>query len=295
MSAKRAGFVAVVGRPNAGKSSLLNYIIRENLAIVSQKANATRKRVNIVHTYEDTQIIFIDTPGIHQKEKLLNKFMLNEAIKASLGADLILFLSPASDSTAEYLKFLKIIDNREHILLLTKVDTISNDDLLHKIEEYNAFSDRYKELIPVSIKKRHYVDYMLKAIASYIPDSPFYYDEETITTETLREIMKELIREALFDKLSEELPYESDVIVTDVKEEKSITKVYAKVIVDKNSQKGMVIGKNGATIKRIGISAREKIEKIIDNKCYLEVSVIVKKGWTTDKESLKELGYEYDF
>jgi GTP-binding protein Era len=290
----RSGFVAVIGRPNAGKSSLLNYIIRENLTIVSQKANATRKRVNIIHTYEDTQIIFIDTPGIHQKEKLLNKFMLDEAIKASLGADLILFLSPASDSTKEYLEFLKLIDNKEHILLLTKVDAISNDDLLDKIKEYNKFSSNYKELIPISIKKRHYVDYMLKAIASHIPSSPFYYDEETITTQTLRDIFKELIREAIFDKLSEELPYESDVIISDVKEQKNITKIYAKIVVDKNSQKGMVIGKNGATIKRIGISAREKIEKIIDNKSYLEISVIVKKGWTTDRESLKELGYEYD-
>ncbi|MDD2384655.1 MAG: GTPase Era [Sulfurospirillaceae bacterium] len=288
----KAGYVAVIGRPNAGKSSLLNWLIGERLALVSHKANATRKRLNIIAMHENTQIIFIDTPGIHEQERLLNQFMLEEAMKAMGDCDLILFLSPASDSIQHYIDFIALNKkNTPHMVLLTKTDTISQTALFDKISEYQAYQDKFIALIPASIKKGFSRDYLLSSIAKEMPEHPFLYDPEILTTEMSKDIYKELIREAIFENTSDEIPYFADVIVDKVEEKESIDNIYATIIVDKKSQKGILIGKDGNTIKRIGSHARIAIEELTQKRLFLKLVVIVKQGWSQDKEMLKKIGY----
>ncbi|MFY4782394.1 GTPase Era [Aliarcobacter butzleri] len=289
----KCGYVSVVGRPNAGKSSLLNWLVGEKIAMVSHKANATRKRSNIIVMHEDDQVIFIDTPGIHETEKLLNQFMLDEALKAMGDCDLILYLAPVTDKISYYEDFLeKNKKNVKHILLLTKIDFINNNELMEKLKEYEKYSDKYEAIIPVSIKKATKKADILGEVVKYLPEHPYLYDPEIMTTEHLRDIFKEFIRESIFENISDEIPYEADVIVNKVEEKPNVDVIKATIIVQKDTQKGMIIGKGATAIKRIGRDARMKIEKLTGKKCFLELFVSIKKGWTKDKEGLKALGYD---
>ena len=291
----KCGFVATVGRPNAGKSSLLNWLVGEKITMVSHKANATRKRSNVIVMNGEDQIVFIDTPGIHENEKLINQFMLEEALKAIGDCDLILFLAPVTDRVKYYEDFLtKNKKNTRHILLLTKTDFVSQAELFDKMEEYKQFDDEYESLITVSIKKGRKQADILDAIVKYLPSSPPLFDTEIMTTSHLREIYREFIRESIFDNISDEIPYEADVLIDRVEEKDNIDVIKATIIVEKSSQKGMIIGKKAAAIKRIGYNARKKIEKLNQKKVYLELFVSVKKGWTKNKDSLSELGYNFD-
>ena len=288
----KAGFVAVVGRPNSGKSSLLNWLIGEKLALVSHKANATRKRMNFIVMHKNAQIIFIDTPGIHQKERLLNQFMLEEALKAIGDCDLVLFLASVKDDIKDYEEFLKLNSKKTpHIVLITKTDLVSKDYLLKKLSLYQKYQDKFLELVPISIKKGTKQSDLLDVISKYIPDHPYLYDPELLTTENLKEIYKEYIREALFNNLSDEIPYLSDVVVDRVEEGAEIEKIYAHIITEKKSQKGMIIGKAGSAIKRIGVEARKNIETLLGKKVFLKLEVIVKPGWSKDKKKLADIGY----
>jgi len=197
----KAGFVAVVGRPNAGKSTLLNYLVGEKLAMVSKKAQATRKRMNIIVMHKNAQIIFVDTPGIHQKERLLNQFMLDEALKAMGDSDLILFLAPATDKLTEYEKFLALAQAKgvKHMIVLTKIDHVKQGDLLAKLGEYQKYQEHFEAIIPFSVKKKVGKKQLLDEIAKHLPNSPFLYDTEILTTENIRDIYKELIRESIFE------------------------------------------------------------------------------------------------
>ncbi|MCT7594387.1 GTPase Era [Aliarcobacter butzleri] len=289
----KCGYVSVVGRPNAGKSSLLNWLVGEKIAMVSHKANATRKRSNIIVMHEDDQVIFIDTPGIHETEKLLNQFMLDEALKAMGDCDLILYLAPVTDKISYYEDFLeKNKKNVKHILLLTKIDFVSTDELMLKLKEYEKYNDKYEAIIPVSIKKATKKADILGEVVKYLPEHPYLYDPEIMTTEHLRDIFKEFIRESIFENISDEIPYEADVIVNKVEEKPNVDVIKATIIVQKDTQKGMIIGKGATAIKRIGRDARMKIEKLTGKKCFLELFVSIKKGWTKDKEGLKALGYD---
>ena len=291
----KCGYVSVVGRPNAGKSSLLNWLVGEKIAMVSHKANATRKRSNIIVMHNDDQIVFVDTPGLHETEKLLNQFMLDEALKAMGDCDLILFLAPVTDKISHYEAFLeKNKKNVKHILLLTKIDFVSNDELLEKMKEYEAFSDRYESIIPISIKKATTHADILDDVVKHLPEHPYLFDPEILTTEHLRDIFKEFIRESIFENISDEIPYETDVLINKVEEKSNVDVIKATIIVQKSTQKGMIIGKGATAIKRIGKDARMKIEKLTGKKCFLELFVSIKKGWTKNKQGLKELGYDID-
>lgn len=292
MNNTKAGFVSLIGRPNSGKSTLLNILANEQIALVSHKINATRKRMNIIIMYKDSQIIFVDTPGIHNKEKMLNQFMLQESLKAINDCDLIVFLAPITDDLRHYENFLELSNGKKHILLLTKTDLISKDEILQQIAKYKQFEDKYQALIPISSLKNINLDSLLGEIVKYIPDSPYLYDTDIISTQNLREIYKEKIRESLFDNINKEIPYQSDVIIKKIEENENLEKIYADIIVEKESQKIIVVGKNGKSIKNIGISARKKIENFIDKKVFLKLEVVVKKGWSKDKKMLKEIGYE---
>ncbi|WP_321777970.1 GTPase Era [Sulfurimonas sp.] len=289
----KAGFVSLIGRPNAGKSTLMNSLLGENIAMVSQKANATRKRSNAIVMHKDTQIIFVDTPGLHEREKVLNQFMLDEALKAMGDCDLIVYLAPVTDSVEHYEKFLKLNNDRvKHIIVISKIDQVSQEKLFKRIASYNQFAHNFEALIPVAIPKKVGHEDLLKVISKYLPDSPFLYDPEDLTSELVRDIYAGFVREGIFENVSDEIPYESDVIIDSIDEEKGIDKIYATIIIEKESQKGIIIGKGGESIKRIGKSAREKIERLSGKKAYLNLQVSVKKGWTKDKAFLEEIGYK---
>ncbi len=289
----KAGFVAVVGRPNAGKSTLLNYIVGEKLAMVSKKAQATRKRMNIIVMHGNTQIIFVDTPGIHEKERLLNQFMLDEALKAMGDSDLILFLAPVTDKLAEYEKFLKLAQAKgvKHIVVLTKIDHAKQGDILAKLSEYQKYQEYFEAIIPFSVNKKVGKQQLLDEISKHLPTSPFLYDPEILTTEHIRNIYKELIRESIFENLSDEIPYESDVTIEKIEESDTLDKVYATIVVEKDTQKGMIVGQKGAGIKRVGKLAREQMEIFSGKKIFLDLHVAVKKGWSKNRDGLEEFGY----
>ncbi|BCD62219.1 GTP-binding protein Era [Nitratiruptor sp. YY08-26] len=291
MNNTKSGYVALVGRPNAGKSTLLNWLLGEKIAMVSHKAQATRKRLYAIVMHKDAQIIFIDTPGLHEKERLLNKFMLEEALKAIGDCDLILFLAPATDDIKYYERFLELSKGKLHILVLTKIDMVDNAKLLAKIAEYQKYQDRFLELVPISVKKNIGKEELLDAIVKYLPHHPYYYDPELLTTENIRDIYKELIREAIFENISDEIPYESDVVIEKIEETPTLDRVYAMIIVEKPSQKGIVIGKKGEAIKRIGRDARKLLEQFSQKKIFLNLIVVVKKGWTKNKKELEKIGY----
>lgn len=291
----KCGYVSVVGRPNAGKSSLLNWLVGEKIAMVSHKANATRRRSNIIVMYEEDQIVFVDTPGIHETEKLLNQFMLDEALKAMGDCDLILFLAPVTDSLKYYEDFLeKNKKNTKHILLLTKIDFVNNDELMLKLKEYEKYSDKYEAMIPISIKKATKKSDILDVVVKYLPEHPYLFDPEIMTTEHLRDLYKEFIRESIFENISDEIPYEADVMINKIEEKPNVDVIRATIIVQKDSQKGMIIGQQATAIKRIGKAARIKIEKLSGKKCFLELFVSVKKNWTKNKDALKSMGYDID-
>ena len=288
----KAGFVSLIGRPNAGKSTLMNSLLGENIAMVSQKANATRKRSNAIVMHNETQIIFVDTPGLHEREKVLNQFMLDEALKAMGDCDLIVYLAPVTDSVENYEKFLKINDSKiKHIIVLSKIDQVSQEKLFKRIAEYNKFSNDFEALIPMAVPKKVGHKDLLETISKLLPKSPFLFDPEDLTSELVRNIYAGFIREGIFQNVSDEIPYESDVLIDKISEEKNIDRIIATIIVEKDSQKGIIIGRGGEAIKRIGKNSREKIEALSGKKAYLDLQVVVKKGWSKDKSYLEEIGY----
>jgi len=286
----KSGFVAIIGRPNAGKSSLMNYLLGEKIALVSQKANATRKRLQAIVMHKENQIIFVDTPGLHEKERLLNKFMLDEAIRAIGDSDITIFLVPLGDSTEDYERFLKLT-KRKHIILITKMDTGNNAELLKTMARFAPFEKSFEALLPFSINKNVGKVELLDEISKLLPESPYLYDTDILTMENLRDIYREFIREAIFENISDEIPYATDVLIDQVEEKPKVEHIRATIVVEKDSQKAIIIGKGGAAIKRIGSSARTKIQTLINKKVYLDLFVSVKKGWSKDKDALKNFGY----
>jgi GTP-binding protein Era len=295
MESHKAGFVAVVGRPNAGKSTLLNYLVGEKLAMVSKKAQATRKRMNIIVMHDEAQIIFVDTPGIHEKEKLLNQFMLEEALKAIGDSDAILFLAPVTDSVDEYVRFLDRLGENPtpHIILLTKIDQVSQARVLARLGEYQKYQEHFAAIIPFSIKRGGSKPQLLDAISRLLPEHPWLYDPEMLTTDNIRDIYRELIRESIFENLSDEIPYESDVLIDRIEEGEHLDRVFATIIVEKPTQKGMMVGNRGETIRRVGTDARKIMERFAQKKIYLDLHVSIKRGWSKNRADLEELGYQF--
>jgi GTP-binding protein Era len=291
----KAGYISVIGRPNAGKSALINFLLDDTITMVSHKQNATRKRSLCIIHHNDAQMIFVDTPGIHHKEKLLNQFMLKEAMLALNDCDICLFLSPLNDDLKNYEDFLALNKNKPHIILLTKIDLYPDEYILKKLQEFSKYQDKFIAIIPISIKHQRSKTSLLNTIHSKLPEHPFFFDSSIMTTQSIKDICKEFIMEGIFEKLSDEIPYESDVIIEEFKENvdgKDITHIHATVIVEKSSQKIVLIGKNGDTIKRISKYSRLKIEKLLNQKVFLKLFVSVKKGWSKSLENLKKQGYD---
>lgn len=289
----KSGFVSIVGRANAGKSSLLNSLINEKIAIVSHKQNATRRKINAIVMHGDDQIIFIDTPGLHESGKMLNQLMVEAAKKAISECDLILFLAPVTDGLSDYEKFLSLKPKHPHIIVLNKVDMVSNAQVLKKLAEYSAYSDKFSAILPFSAKQATYKTSLLDAIVKMLPEHEYYYDPEFITTTNERDIFRDFILESIYDNLSDEIPYSCDAIVNKVIEKPDITEVYATIITDREAHKPLIIGRGGESIKRIGIVARKLISNLTQNKVFLKLNVVVKKGWSKDEKLVRRLN-RYD-
>ncbi len=289
----KSGFIAVVGRPNSGKSTLLNHLIGEKLAMVSKKAQATRKRMNIIVMHKGHQLIFVDTPGIHRKERLINEFMLEEALKAMGDSDLILFLAPVTDKLDEYKRFLALEESKrvKHIVVLTKIDFVRQGEILKKLAEYQKYQDKFEAIIPFSVNKKVGKEALLDEVVKHLPTSPAFFDTDIMTTDNIRDIYKELIRESVFENLSDEIPYESDVTIEKIDEDDDIDRVYATIVVEKETQKGIIVGNRGEGIKRVGRVARKQLELFSQKKIYLDLHVSVKKGWSKSRDGLEEQGY----
>ena len=290
--ATKCGFIALVGRPNAGKSTLLNALISENLALTSHKVNATRKQSNIIVLFENAQMIFIDTPGLHKSQKLLNSLMIDESHKAIESSDIVAFLATANDDLKHYEEFLELLKAKntpkKHILLLSKIDLVSKENLFKKLSAYQKYSHNYEALIPISAIKGVNIKPILRAIYAHLPNSPFLYDSDIITSTNLREIYREKIRESLFNFTNKEIPYKSEVRIKRIDEGK-ITKIYAEIITEKESQKKIIIGSGGKSIKNIGKKKKKKIEEFSGGKVFLSLNVVCEKGWSKDKKMIEKI------
>ena len=288
----RSGFVSIIGRTNAGKSSFLNALLNEKIAIVSHKQNATRRKINGIVMNGENQVIFTDTPGLHESNKAINQLLINQAIKSMGDCDLIVFLAPIHDDTSDYEKFLALNPEKPHILVLTKVDESSNAKVLEKITKYQKFQDKFAALLTFSTKQPTYKKPLLDEICKFLPEHEYFYDPEFLTPTNEKEIFREFILEAIYENLSDEIPYLSDAIIKSVKEKTGITEIYASIITERDIHKSMIIGKNGETIKRIGIFARKLIQNLTNTKVFLKLDVVVKKGWSKEEKSLNQIiGY----
>ncbi|WP_103574864.1 GTPase Era, partial [Campylobacter concisus] len=284
----KSGFVSIIGRTNAGKSSFLNALLNEKIAIVSHKQNATRRKINGIVMNGEDQIIFTDTPGLHESNKAINQLLINQAIKSMGDCDLIVFLAPIHDDTSDYEKFLALNPEKPHILVLTKVDESSNAKVLEKITKYQKFQDKFAALLTFSTKQPTYKKPLLDEICKLLPEHEYFYDPEFLTPTNEKEIFREFILEAIYENLSDEIPYLSDAIIKSVKEKTGITEIYASIITERDIHKSMIIGKNGETIKRIGIFARKLIQNLTNTKVFLKLDVVVKKGWSKEEKSLNQ-------
>ncbi|WP_103643829.1 GTPase Era [Campylobacter concisus] len=288
----KSGFVSIIGRTNAGKSSFLNALLNEKIAIVSHKQNATRRKINGIVMNGEDQIIFTDTPGLHESNKAINQLLISQAIKSMGDCDLIVFLAPIHDDTSDYEKFLALNPEKPHILVLTKVDESSNAKVLEKITQYQKFQDKFAALLTFSTKQPTYKKPLLDEICKLLPEHEYFYDPEFLTPTNEKEIFREFILEAIYENLSDEIPYLSDAIIKSVKEKTGITEIYASIITEREIHKSMIIGKNGETIKRIGIFARKLIQNLTNTKVFLKLDVVVKKGWSKEEKSLNQIiGY----
>ncbi|MCV3384245.1 GTPase Era [Campylobacter lari] len=288
----KSGFVSIVGRTNAGKSSILNSLLEEKIAMVSHKQNATRRKINAIIMHEKNQVIFIDTPGLHASSKAMNQLMIDLAIKSIADCDVILFVASIYDDIIDYENFLKLNPKVPHIVLINKVDLVDKKTLLAKLAQYNQFSSYFSAIIPYSIKQKFHKKILLDELVKYLPEHPYYFDPEFITTTNEKDIYRDFILEAIYENLSDEIPYTTEVRIDKIKELKTIYYINATIISSTNSHKGMILGKDGATIKRIGKDARKKIEKLAQKKVMLKLFVQLEKNWHKNEQNLKKILYD---
>jgi GTP-binding protein Era len=292
----KSGIVAIIGRPNAGKSTFLNAVLGEKIAPVSEKPQTTRLRLRGVKNLEAAQIVFIDTPGVHKREGALNEFMLREAVAAMRDVDAVLFMvdSLKGLGSEEMLIVKKLKEIQPPVILaLNKIDAVKKNELLELIKDVSELYD-FKAVVPISALKNEGLDILLSEIRALLPEGPKYYPDDIFTDEMERAIAAEMIREKVFIYTREEIPYSVAVVVETFTErkDKDIVDIEAVINVERDSQKGIVIGKKGEMLKRIGKAAREDIERLVGGKVFLKLFVRVQKEWTKDKRALKNFGYD---
>ena len=292
----KSGFAAIIGRPNVGKSTLMNHLIGQKIAITSRKPQTTRNRIQTVYTSERGQIVFLDTPGIHKAKNKLGEYMVNVAQRTFQDADVILWLVEASDyigagerHIAQQLKRTKL----PVILVMNKVDRVEKKEIPGYIEAYRKILD-FAEIVPVSALRSVNLDTLLDCIFKYLPYGPQFYDEDTVTDQPQRHIVAEMIREKALRCLEEEIPHGIAVTIEQMKErpEGGLVDIEATIICERDSHKGIIIGKQGAMLKKIGSQARTEIEKMLEEKVNLKLWVKVKKDWRDSDFLIKNFGYD---
>lgn len=292
----KSGFVAIIGRPNVGKSTLMNHLIGQKIAITSRKAQTTRNKIQTVYTCERGQIVFLDTPGIHKAKNKLGEYMVNVASRTFKDADVILWLvepgtqvGPGDRHIAEQLKNCKL----PVILVINKVDTVKKDEVAGFIETYRKLID-FADIVLASALRAQNLDTVIDCIFKYLPYGPQFYDEDTITDQPQRQIVAELIREKALRTLDEEIPHGIAVTIDTMKERPDgrIVDIEATIICERDSHKGIIIGKQGAMLKKIGSAARFEIERMLEQKVNLKLWVKVKKDWRDSDYLIKNFGYD---
>lgn len=291
----KSGFVAIVGRPNVGKSTFMNYVLGQKIAIMSDKAQTTRNKIQGVYTKDNAQIVFLDTPGIHKPKHELGEFMVKSAYSALKEVDAVLFMvnvsekrGPGDDFIIEKLKGIKT----PIFLVLNKIDLVTPEVLLERVESYKDALD-FAGVLPISVLQGNNVNELMEALIEALPEGPQYYPADQITDHPEYFVVSELIREKILQLTQEEIPHSVAVTVDRMqKDEFDKVHVYANIIVERKSQKGIIIGKGGRLLKEIGTRARRDIQQLLGNKVYLELWVKVEKDWRKRKSNLQEYGYK---
>lgn len=292
-AAFKSGFATLIGRPNVGKSTLMNCLIGQKIAITSNKPQTTRNRVQTVYTSEEGQIVFLDTPGIHKAKNKLGDYMVNVAEKTMSEVDVILWLVEPSNFIGAGERH--IIEQLQKtatpvILVINKIDTVKREQLLEYIDTYRKEYD-FAEIVPVSALKAENTEELIKCIMKYLPYGPAFYDEDTVTDQPMRQIVAELIREKALRLLEEEIPHGVAVSIESMKFRKNIVDIEATIVCERDSHKGIIIGKGGSMLKRIGSMARPEIEDMLEKQVNLQLWVKVKKDWRDSDFLLKNFGY----
>lgn len=290
----KSGFVTLIGRPNVGKSTLMNCLIGQKIAITSNKPQTTRNRIQTVYNSEEGQIVFVDTPGIHKSKNRLGDYMVNVAERTLKEVDVILWLvEPTNYIGAGEKHIIEQLSkvNTPVILVINKIDTVKKEELLGFIDTYRKEME-FDEIVPVSALKKDNTQELIKCIMKYLPYGPAFYDEDTITDQPQRQIVAEMIREKALRSLEEEIPHGIAVTVEKMKWRGNIVDIEATIICEKESHKGIVIGKQGSMLKKIGMSARKDIENMLEKKVNLQLWVKVKKDWRDSDFFLKNFGYK---
>lgn len=289
----KSGFAALIGRPNVGKSTLMNCLIGQKIAITSNKPQTTRNRIQTVYTSKEGQIIFVDTPGIHKAKNRLGDYMVNVASKSLKEVDVILWLVEPSNfigaGERHIIEQLQKI-NTPVILVINKIDKVKREDILAFIDTYRKELD-FAEIVPVSALKGENTDELIKCIMAYLPYGPAFYDEDVITDQPERQIVAELIREKALYCLEEEIPHGIAVTIERMKRRGKIVDIDATIVCEKDSHKGIIIGKQGSMLKKIGTTARADIEEMLECRVNLQLWVKVKKDWRDSDFLLKNFGY----
>ena len=289
----KSGFAALIGRPNVGKSTLMNCLIGQKIAITSSKPQTTRNRIQTVLTSEEGQIVFVDTPGVHKAKNRLGDYMVNVANRSLKEVDVILWLVEPSDyigaGERHIIEQLSKI-NTPVILVMNKIDMVKREELLRFIDAYRNEMD-FAEIVPVSALKNDNTQELIKCIMQYLPYGPIFYDEDTITDQPQRQIVAELIREKALRCLEEEIPHGIAVTIEKMKWRGRIVDIEATIICERESHKGIIIGKQGGMLKKIGSHARRDIEDLLESKVNLQLWVKVKKDWRDSDFLLKNFGY----
>ncbi|MGV2622136.1 UNVERIFIED_CONTAM: GTPase Era [Halobacillus marinus] len=294
----KSGFITIVGRPNVGKSTFMNRVIEEKIAIMSDKPQTTRNKIQGVYTDKEAQMIFIDTPGIHKPKHRLGDYMVNVAENTLNEVDAVLFMINAEEGYGRGDQF--IIDRLQRVdqpvfLIINKIDRVHPDELLPLIEQYKGMFD-FEEIIPISALEGNNVNHLVSVLKNHLPEGPQFYPEDQITDHPERFVISEFIREKVLHLTREEVPHSIAVVIEGIEKRKNSNAVYiqAAIIVERKSQKGIIIGKQGSMLKEVGKRARKDIEALLGSKVFLELWVKVQKDWRNKQIQLSDFGYRED-
>jgi GTP-binding protein Era len=292
MTKKKCGKIAIIGQPNVGKSTLLNFILGQKLSITSRKAQTTRNQILGIHSEKDIQFIFVDTPGYQQKFlNQMNKRMNKSVTSVFHDVDVVIFMSEPKTLNEIEIELVKMIPNDTPVInLINKIDRVKNKNKILELIDINSELQIFKKIIPASIKLKDNQKIILQEIAEFLPEQDFIFDVDDITDKNERFLAAEIIREKIFRLTGDELPYSIAVEIENFEHKDNLRRIFATILVDKDSQKPVVIGKDGEKLKRISTESRRDMEKLFQSKIWLEIWVKVQKNWFDDARALKSLG-----